>query len=144
MLAAQLTDRRWFARQWQVDCDGVSHLVRYSGRELGRETVYVDGMVASRRTGFGRMSREYRFPLDDRHDAVLSVAIPWWCEWVALCDLSFVRLAVNGQCVYEEGRPPRRPLPTTGAAPRGFEIHGVVRRGTGTYDPTLPSSEPAP
>jgi hypothetical protein len=92
MPSARLTKRRWFSREWQLDYDSGSHVIRYSGGETLRETVYVDGMVASRRTGWGWMSCGYRFLVDDRNEVALSVAVPWWCEALPLRDLSFVRL----------------------------------------------------
>jgi hypothetical protein len=131
MASTRLTEKRWFAREWQVDCEGAFHSVRYSARELLRETVYVDGVVASVRTGRGGMSHGYRFPIDDANEAALSIAIPWWCELLPLRDLSFVRLELNGEYLYEEGRAPTRPLRWTGAAPRGFEVRRVPERGPG-------------
>ena len=128
MASVRLVRKRWLGREWQIDCDGASHSIRYSGRELFRETVYVDGLIASRRTGRGRMSCGYRFLIYDANEVALSVAIPWWCELLPLCDLSFVRLELNGECLYEEGKAPNHTMKWTGAAARGFEVRSVPER----------------
>jgi hypothetical protein len=125
MASARLTDKRWFIREWVVDCDGIRHAIRYNGREFLRESVYVDGAVASQRTGRGAMRRGYHFMLDETNQVALSIAMPWWCEILPLRDLSFVRLELNGAILYEEGHPPKQPLKWTGATPRAFEVRNV-------------------
>lgn len=127
---ARLTLKRKHLREWQITCDGISYSVRYTARQLGRETVYVDGIAASQRTGSGPMSHGYVFDLNDVTRVSLIVAIPWWCELLPLADLSFVRLELNGECLYEEGQRPNRSLQWSGPQPRGFEITSASHQAT--------------
>jgi len=119
-MSARLVKRRWWGRTLLVQCGGQSYLVKYSPWGLGYETVSVDGVPAVRRRGGATMSHAYHFRLGDL-PAVLSVAIPWWCEGLPVRDLTFVRLEVACKLLYQEGRAPRRPLRSTGSA-EGFPI----------------------
>ena len=121
MTTVALKEKHWCGRTLLVTCgDGRTYTVEYSPWGVGRESVFVDGAVAVRRSGGGRMSHGYRFWLGDTLVS-LSVAIPWWAEALPLCDLSFVRLEVEGVIVYEEGRPPDHPLQWT-VASGGFPV----------------------
>ena len=120
MMSAALVGMSKWGRTLLVQCGESTFVVRYSPWGFNTECVYVDGAVAVRRAGGYKMSHRYRFLLGDQM-AELSVALPWWGEYVRLGDLSFFRLEVAGTLLYREGRPPRGPLPCTTAAV-GFPV----------------------
>jgi hypothetical protein len=123
MASARLIRKRWCSRTFSLECDGGTSVVHYSPWGMNRESVSVDGVVVVRRPGTIRMSHGYRFRIGAA-SVELSVGVPWWGELFPLY-LSFVRLEVDGDVVYEEGRPPRRPLDWTTAA-EGFAVIPVA------------------
>ena len=125
---ARLTFKGWFRRTWLVDTGAFVHTVAYNGWGPGYETVLVDDVVAVRRTGLGGMTHGFRFFLDECCTVTLAVAVPWWCEFLPLRDLSFARIEVDGEAVYEEGRAPKRPLKWT-VATRPFTVIPLQPRG---------------
>ena len=119
MLSATLIGRWWGGRKLLVQCDGQAFTVKYTPWGHTAESVSVDDVVVVRRNG-RRMTHGYRFRLGG-HLASLSIAVPWWAELLPLSDLTFVRLEVDGNVLYAEGRAPRRPLKWTVAA-EGFAV----------------------
>lgn len=111
-ITAELRQRKLFRRVLLITCPEGLWEVTYNGRGYGFESVDVNGVEVVRRSGWGRMSQRYEFRLGERCVA-LSVAVPLWCELLPVRDLNFVRLEVDGEIVYEEGREPDRPLPVT-------------------------------
>jgi hypothetical protein len=130
---AELIEKKWFHRVIAVACDDASFLIRYNGRGLGTEYVYVDDVLVVRRSrGNWLMSHGFRFSIGERHWAALSVAIPWWCEVFPFSDLSFMRLEVDGVTVYQEGEAPKRPLKWTSSA-SGFPVILPSHDATSTH-----------
>jgi hypothetical protein len=125
MCSATLIGRWWGGRRFLVRCDDEVFTVKYTPWGWNAESVSVNDVVAVRRSGH-RMSHGYRFRLGDRL-ASLSVAVPWWAETLPLSDLNFVRLEVDGEVLYEEGRAPTRPLDWTVAA-EGFPVVPGAKR----------------
>jgi hypothetical protein len=121
MVTARLILKRWFRRTWVLQLPDRAHTISYNGWGIGSESVSVDGGVVVRRRGLGGMSHSFRLFLDDARFVAVSVAIPWWCNVLPLGDLSFVQLEVDGETLYQEGRPPKRELPLTAAA-RAFAV----------------------
>lgn len=100
---AILTKRSRFRRILKVSLQGCEHTVEYNGYGICYESVLVDGNEVSRRGGlFGKMSHTFTFTINDV-DAELGVAIPWWCEYIALCQLKLFYLKIDGKLVYCEG-----------------------------------------
>jgi hypothetical protein len=133
MTTATLQKKRWYGRTLLLTCDGRDHTVQYSPWGWNRESVTVDGVVAVRRRGGLRMSHGYRFWVDGKLVA-LSIAVPWWAEFLPVRDLTLVRLEVDGTVVYEEGRAPRRPLQWT-MATEGFQVVQPSLGTTPAIDP---------
>jgi hypothetical protein len=119
MMFATLIARRWGGRTFLVRCDDRQFTVQYNPWGFNAESVSIDGEIVVRRSGH-KMSHGYRFRLGE-HLASLSVAVPWWAETFPLSDLIFVQLEVNGEVLYQEGRPPKKPLQWT-VASGGFPI----------------------
>ena len=140
MPTAQLMTRRWFRRTWLVTCEpgGNVHEIRYNGWGLNTEYVYLNGFEAVRRGASSlrlrSMTHGYRFALDDGHTAALSVSIPWWGEFFPVCDLSFVRLEIDGEVLYQEGVPPTCQMRWSTAA-EGFPVIPLSPTGAPGYSP---------
>jgi hypothetical protein len=105
MLTARLIARSHLGRTIIVEDGPQPYTIQYWPWGLNSESVFVNGMRAARRSGVHNMTGGFRFRVGD-FNASLIVAIPMWCELLPLRDLTFVQLEVDGQVVYEEGRPP--------------------------------------
>ncbi len=112
--------RGWCRRSFVVSIEAEPFVVDYSPWGMNTETVSVDGVTVVRRRGGHTMSHAFHFPLGD-HRAILSIALPWWGELFIPLWLSFVQIEIDGQVVYREGRPPKRPLRRT-VANLGFPV----------------------
>ncbi|MCB9851357.1 MAG: hypothetical protein H6817_11710 [Phycisphaerales bacterium] len=126
--------KRWqFVRTWHVTDADREFELNYNGYGFGYETVSIDGVECARRTGWGVMSQQYVFTHYD-HRFVISVALPWWGEGLALVSrLKFVRVEIDGHIVYQEGKPPMRPLPETRSVLEKVQaplhVRSIMRRG---------------
>ena len=113
-VSAELVSKRFLVRVLHVVTPQRVHEVIYDGHGLGYESIYLDGDLAVRRSGWrGRMSQVYEFQLDATRRAKLSVALPVLGEFLLFFDLNYTCLEIDGAVVYQEGQEPRRKLQVT-------------------------------
>jgi hypothetical protein len=98
---ATLTKKSRFGRVLSVTIPDGDFTVEYNGYGIGYESVLVNGQVAAKRSGWGKMSHRYEFRIGSSK-AALTVAIPRWCEVIPVCNLSAFALEIDGEVVYAE------------------------------------------
>jgi hypothetical protein len=98
---AVLAKKSWFLRVLDVTTTHGKFTVEYNGRGFFYESVLVNGKLAARRSGLGKMSHRYDFAVGPSA-AVLTVLVPVWGEVIPFCHFRVFSLDLDGQRIYEE------------------------------------------